>query len=260
MILTKIINDTKKRVEALYQLKSKDQWIQETKTNSNANFNFYNTIKTNSFSIIAEVKKASPSKGVIDAEFDYRQIARDYKDADVDCISVLTEPYHFLGDNQYLKDVKDISQKPVLRKDFIIDEIQIYESIILGADCILLIASILTEQELKHFIKLATTFRLSVLVETHNAHEIDKACKAGATLIGVNNRDLTTFTVDINHSISLRNLVPKDILFVSESGIKTKTDIKRLKEHNVDAVLIGETFMKSTNKKQIIKEFKDEEN
>lgn len=254
-ILEKIAKKTEDRVELLkkdFNLKEKALSIQ------NEGFIFEKAIKKEDVAIIAEIKKASPSKGLICEDFHPDMIAGDYKIANVDCISVLTEPYFFLGDNSYVQIVKDISKKPVLRKDFIIDEIQIYESKIIGANCILLICSLLDETKLSKFLKLADSLNLSALVEAHNEDEIKTAIKANARIIGVNNRNLKTFEVDFNNSLKLRNLVPDDVLFVSESGIKTRDDIIKLQKANVDAVLIGETFMKSEDKIAEIKKLRGE--
>lgn len=254
-ILEKIAKKTEDRVELLkkdFNLKEKALSIK------NEGFIFEEALKKDEVSIIAEIKKASPSKGLICEDFHLDMIAGDYKIANVDCISVLTEPYFFLGDNSYVQIVKNISKKPVLRKDFIIDELQIYESKIIGANCILLICSLLDETKLSKFLKLADSLNLSALVEAHNEDEIKTAIKANARIIGVNNRNLKTFEVDFNNSLKLRNLVPDDVLFVSESGIKTRDDIIKLQKANVDAVLIGETFMKSEDKIAEIKKLRGE--
>lgn len=254
-ILEKIAKKTEDRVELLkkdFNLKEKALSIK------NEGFIFEEALKKDEVSIIAEIKKASPSKGLICEDFHPDMIAGDYKIANVDCISVLTEPYFFLGDNSYIEIVKNISKKPVLRKDFIIDELQIYESKIIGANCILLICSLLDETKLSKFLKLADSLNLSALVEAHNEDEIKTAIKANARIIGVNNRNLKTFEVDFNNSLKLRNLVPDDVLFVSESGIKTRDDIIKLQKANVDAVLIGETFMKSEDKIAEIKKLRGE--
>ena len=254
-ILEKIADKTKERVEILkkdFNLKEKALSIK------NEGFIFEKALKKEDVAIIAEIKKASPSKGLICKDFHPNLIADEYKNANVDCISVLTEPYFFLGDNSYVQIVKNISKKPVLRKDFIIDEIQIYESKIIGANCILLICSLLDETKLSKFLKIAEDLNLSALVEAHSEDEIKTAIKANARIIGVNNRNLKTFEVDFNNSLKLRKLVPSDILFVSESGIKTRDDIIKLQNANVNAALIGETFMRSENKIAEIKKLRGE--
>ena len=253
-ILDKITEKTKIRTEKLNinDLKEKVQNLPRK------DFIFKNALSGDKIKIISEIKKASPSKGLICPDFDPIKIAKEYNEAKTDCISILTEPYFFLGNNAYIKDVKKVTDIPILRKDFIIDEKQIYESKIIGADCILLICAILDEKKLKEFLNLAHKLCLSVLVEAHNEDEIKTALNCNAEIIGVNNRNLKTFEVDFNNTFKLRKLVPDDIIFVSESGIKTREDIIKLEENNVNAVLIGETFMKSKNKIEEIKKLRGE--
>lgn len=253
-ILDKITEKTKTRTEKLNinDLKEKVQNLPRK------DFIFKNALSGDKIKIISEIKKASPSKGLICPDFDPIKIAKEYNEAKTDCISILTEPYFFLGNNVYIKDVKKVTDIPILRKDFIIDEKQIYESKIIGADCILLICAILDEKKLKEFLNLAHKLCLSALVEAHNEDEIKTALNCNAEIIGVNNRNLKTFEVDFNNTFKLRKLVPDDIIFVSESGIKTREDIIKLEENNVNAVLIGETFMKSKNKIEEIKKLRGE--
>lgn len=253
-ILDKITEKTKTRTEKLNinDLKEKVQNLPRK------DFIFKNALSGDKIKIISEIKKASPSKGLICQDFDPIKIAKEYNEAKTDCISILTEPYFFLGNNAYIKDVKKVTDIPILRKDFIIDEKQIYESKIIGADCILLICAILDEKKLKEFLNLAHKLCLSALVEAHNEDEIKTALNCNAEIIGVNNRNLKTFEVDFNNTFKLRKLVPDDIIFVSESGIKTREDIIKLEENNVNAVLIGEIFMKSKNKIEEIKKLRGE--
>ncbi len=204
----------------------------------------------NIISFICEVKKASPSKGIIAKEFPYLDIALEYEAAGASAISVLTEPEFFQGDNHYLSEISSKVTIPVLRKDFTIDEYQIYEAKVIGADAVLLICSLLDTQTLKQYIKLCDELGLSALVEAHTEEEVYSAILAGARVIGVNNRNLQTFEVDLNNSVTLRRLVPENIIFVAESGIQTPDDIKKLNAAGVNAVLIGETFMRSPNKKE----------
>ncbi len=210
----------------------------------------YHASDKKNITFICEVKKASPSKGIIAEDFPYLEIAKDYERAGAAAISVLTEPDYFQGADQYLTDISDAVHIPVLRKDFIIDEYQIYEAKMIGADAVLLICSLLYTEELKQYLSICNELGLSALVEAHTEHEILSALEAGARVIGVNNRNLQTFEVDLNISIQLRTLVPKDIIFVAESGIKTTEDILILREADVNAVLIGETLMRSQNKKE----------
>ena len=207
-------------------------------------------------SFICEVKKASPSKGMISEDFPYLEIAKDYEKAGADAISVLTEPEYFKGDNKYLTEISGVVHIPVLRKDFTVDEYQIYEAKVIGADAVLLICSLLDTETLRKYIILCNELGLSALVEAHTEKEIHSAIAAGARVIGVNNRNLQTFEVDLNNSMKLRNLVPRDIIFVAESGIKTPKDIADLRGAGVNAVLIGETLMRSTNKKKILSELR----
>ncbi|MDE6727716.1 MAG: indole-3-glycerol phosphate synthase TrpC [Oscillospiraceae bacterium] len=207
-------------------------------------------------SFICEVKKASPSKGIIAEDFPYLQIAKDYEAAGADCISVLTEPKWFLGCDEYLRQIAENVKIPVLRKDFTVDEYMIYEAKTLGAAAVLLICSILSEQQLSEYLDIAHSLGLSALVEAHNEAEIETAVKAGAKIIGVNNRDLKTFNVDMNNAAHLRDLVPRDRIFVSESGIKTAEDVAGLRKTGANAALIGETLMRAPDKKAKLDELR----
>lgn len=211
-------------------------------------FCFEAALKKEDIAFICEVKKASPSKGLIAPDFPYVHIARDYETAGADAISVLTEPEYFLGSDDYLSAVKRAVSIPVIRKDFTIDPYQIYEARIIGADAVLLICALLDTEALTEYIRIADTLGLTALVEAHDAAEVASALEAGARVIGVNNRNLKTFEVDIENSARLRQLVPEHITFVSESGIKTPGDIDALRKNGTDAVLIGETLMRSSRK------------
>jgi indole-3-glycerol phosphate synthase len=210
---------------------------------------FINALKTDDIAFICEIKKASPSKGVIAENFPYLSIAEEYEAAGVAAVSVLTEPYYFQGDDRFLKEISDAVNIPLLRKDFVVDEYMLYEAKLLGADAVLLITSILDAGTLTEYIETADSLGLSALVETHGEREIASALEAGAKIIGVNNRDLTTFDVDVGLSGRLRSLVPPGIVFVAESGIRTREDVERLKGAGVDAVLIGEALMRSKDKR-----------
>ncbi|MCQ4636794.1 indole-3-glycerol phosphate synthase TrpC [Anaerovorax odorimutans] len=207
-------------------------------------------------SFICEVKKASPSKGVIAEDFPYLQIAKEYEDAGAAAISVLTEPYFFQGKDSYLTEIAEHVSIPVLRKDFVLEAYQIYQARIIGASAVLLICSLLDKVKLKTFVAIAQRLGLSPLVEAHSEEEIAMALESGTEIIGVNNRDLKTFEVDIANSARLRRLVPDDLFFVSESGIRTSEDIRRLREDGVNAVLIGETLMRSGDKKAALAELR----
>lgn len=203
-------------------------------------------------SAICEVKKASPSKGVIAEHFPYVEIAKSYETAGASAISVLTEPYYFQGDSRYLAEIKEAVAVPLLRKDFVVDSYQIYEAKCIGASAVLLICSILDEETLRCYIHIAESLKMDALVEAHDEKEVRMALKAGGSIIGVNNRDLKTFQVDVKNSLRLRKLVPSSVLFVSESGIRTREDIERLEEAGVDGVLIGETLMRSDSVKETL--------
>lgn len=257
-MLDEIVEKTKERLIESKKNKSLDELKDEVqKIEITQDFPFKDALGGSEISIIAEVKKASPSKGLIAEDFDYLTIAKEYEEAGASAISVLTEPYFFKGSNDYLKEISESVSIPVLRKDFVIDEYMIWEAKALGASAVLLIVSILSIVELKKFLDLAHDLGLSAIVETHDGDEIRTALNVGAEIIGVNNRDLTNFTVDIENSISLRRCVSGDVIFISESGIKTPEDVRKLKENNVDAVLIGETLMKSDDKKSMILELKN---
>ena len=202
---------------------------------------FYDSLAGDKLSFICEVKKASPSKGLIAPDFPYLTIAKEYESAGAAAISVLTEPEYFLGRDEYLKEIAKTVHIPVLRKDFTIDEYQIYEAKLFG--------SLLDRKTLSKFLDLANELKLDALVEAHDEEEVQIALECGAKIIGVNNRNLKNFTVDVRNSLRLRALVPKDVVFVSESGIKTREDTRQLAAYHVNAVLIGETLMKSPDKK-----------
>lgn len=240
-----------KKVHSLEEVKEKALAM-----DVNTGFPFERALAKEHMSFICECKKASPSKGIIAEEFEYIQIAKDYEKAGASCISVLTEPQWFMGRNEYLQEITANVSVPCIRKDFTVDEYMIYEAKLLGASAVLLICSILDEDTIRNYIHVADSLGLSALVETHDENEIAMAVRAGARIIGVNNRNLKNFTVDISNSLRLRELVPRNILFVAESGIKTRQDIVCLEEGFVDGVLIGETLMRADNKQEIMDELK----
>lgn len=213
------------------------------------NFAFENALRKPGISFICECKKASPSKGLIAPEFPYLQIAKEYEAAGADGISVLTEPKWFLGSNEFLKEIASTVSIPCLRKDFTVDEYMVYEARGLGASAVLLICSILSEEQIKSYISICDELGLSALVEAHDENEVKTALHAGARIIGVNNRNLKDFSVDTDNSRRLRELIPCDVLFVSESGVSTAEDVAKLREIGADAVLIGETLMRAPDKK-----------
>lgn len=224
--------------------------------NCDTDFPFEEALGKDGISFICECKKASPSKGLIAEDFPYVEIAKAYEEAGASCISVLTEPKWFLGKNEYLKEITEAVSIPCIRKDFTVDEYMIYEAKTLGASAVLLICAITEKEKLREYLEICDTLGLSAIVEAHDAKELEDAVDAGARIIGVNNRNLKDFTVDIVNSNKLRELVPKGILFVAESGIKTREDVAALEKANVDAVLIGETLMKAENKKAKLAELK----
>ena len=215
-------------------------------------FAFEEALRREGLSFICECKKASPSKGVIEPDFRYLDIARDYERAGADCISVLTEPKWFLGSDRYLQEIADAVAVPCIRKDFTVDEYQIYQAKVLGASAVLLICSILSEKQLEDFLSVCQTLGLSALVEVHDASEAKMAVEAGARIVGVNNRNLKDFTVDTENSRKLRDLIPDNVLFVSESGVKDEGDIAKIKQMGADAVLIGEALMRAADKKEML--------
>lgn len=216
------------------------------------NFSFEKALKKPELSFICECKKASPSRGLIDPVFPYLTIAREYEAAGADCISVLTEPGWFLGDDAHLRKIARSVSIPCLRKDFTVDEYMIYQARLLGASAVLLIVSITGEAKLREYLEICDSLGLSALTETHNEQEIQTALRAGARLIGVNNRNLQNFTVDPENSRRLRKLIPRDVLFVSESGIRTPEDVQALRTLGADGVLIGEALMRASDKKTML--------
>ena len=220
------------------------------------NFAFEEALGREGLSFICECKKASPSKGLIAEDFPYLKIAREYEDAGADAISVLTEPEYFLGRSEYLAEIAEAVDIPCLRKDFTVDEYMIYEAKTLGASAVLLIAALLDDGTLRKYLSLCDALGLSALVEAHDEPEINSALKAGARVIGVNNRNLRDFTVDTGNASRLRRLIPRDVLFVSESGIKDAEDIARVREAGADAVLIGEAVMRAPDKRAKLAELR----
>ena len=249
MILDKIVEATKVRVAQEKEVETPEA----VKTAALAlpadtGFPFEAALRQQDFNFICEVKKASPSKGIIAEHFPYLDIAKEYEVAGAAAISVLTEPDFFKGDKKYLQEIASTVKIPVLRKDFIIDEYQIYQAKVWGASAILLICACLDVPMLTKFRELADSLGLSSLVEAHDEHEVQMAIDCGARIIGVNNRNLKDFTVDVQNSVRLRNLVQDDVIFVSESGLETPEDIQVLRDNNIGVALMGETFMRSPNK------------
>ena len=222
-------------------------------------FPFEGALERPGVQFIAEVKRASPSKGLIAPDFPYLQIAREYEAAGAAAISCLTEPYWFQGRNEYLAEIAEAVHIPVLRKDFVVDEYMVYEAKALGAAAVLLICAILDDAQLAAYRQLCDELHLSALVEAHTAEEVKRAAACGARVIGVNNRDLKTFSVDMGAARALRDLVPPNVLFVSESGIKTAADIEAARAMRADAVLVGETLMRAPDKRAKLAELRGDD-
>lgn len=221
-------------------------------------FSFEKALRKPGLSLICECKKASPSRGLIAPDFPYMQIAREYEAAGADCISVLTEPKWFLGRDEYMEEIASAVSVPCLRKDFTVNEYMIYEARLLSASAVLLIVSLLSEAQLREYLGLCRELGLSALTEAHSAEEIGTAVRAGASVIGVNNRNLRDFSVDTGNSAALRELVPPGVLFVSESGVTGAADTEKLREIGADAVLVGEALMRASDKKAKIRELRGE--
>ena len=256
-ILDEIAARTRLRVAAAKEKESMESLRRKALALPCIRFAFEKALKKDGLSFICECKKASPSKGIIAPEFDPVSIASEYEAAGADAISVLTEPYWFLGKDEYLKNVVNTIGIPALRKDFTVDEYMLYEAKMLGASAVLLIVSILDERQIKEYIKICDVLGLSALVEIHDEREANIAIESGARIIGVNNRNLKDFSVDTANSARLRERIPRDILFVSESGVKTADDIKAVKEMGADAVLVGEALMRAEDKKKKLAELKE---
>ena len=247
------VEEDKKRIS---ESTMRDEATRLALSQPNQTFPVEEALKKDGISFICEVKKASPSKGLIAEDFPYVEIAKEYEMAGAACISVLTEPTKFLGSDAYLEEIAENVKTPLLRKDFTVDEYQIYQARTLGASMVLLICAILDEETIKRYIEICDALYLSALVEAHTEEEIAMAVRAGARIIGVNNRNLKDFTVDVHNSERLRKLVPEDVLYIAESGIKTADDIRVLYNAGVNGVLIGETLMRSPDKKAMLDELR----
>ena len=261
-ILQEIAERTRERTEARKKELPPEKVIEIAQMgcrdglNGRHDFPFEKTLCSDGMAFICEIKKASPSKGVISEDFPYICFAREYEAAGAAAISVLTEPHYFKGDDRYLREIADTVSIPLLRKDFTVDSYMIYEAKMLGASAVLLICAMLDNDTLAEYINIAHGLGLSALVETHTEAEVDMALAAGARIIGANNRNLKTFDVDATLSVRLKKLVPPGIIFVSESGIRTAEDVEKLRQNGVDAVLVGETLMRSPDKKAALAELR----
>lgn len=246
-ILNELAAAAKARVAAAKRSRSEQSIRRDAEALGKSGFHFEEALKKEGVSFICECKKASPSKGLIAPDYPYVQIARDYQTAGADCLSVLTEPTRFLGSDRHLSEIAAAVSIPLLRKDFTVDSYMLYEAKTLGASAVLLICAILDVKQISDYIAVCDSLGLSALVEAHDKAEIESACKAGARIIGVNNRNLRDFSVNPENSRALRTYVPEGVLFVAESGIKTRADVAAL-ESVADGVLIGETLMRSPDK------------
>ncbi len=255
-ILDQLADHARERVQQAKRKISAEKIKEQALLFPIGDFSFERALKKPDLSFICECKKASPSKGLIAPDFPYLQIAAEYEAAGADCISVLTEPKWFLGSDAYLREIAEVVRIPSLRKDFTVDEYMIYEAKILGASAVLLICSILSGEQIGEYIDLCDELGLSALVEAHDEAEVETALHAGARIIGVNNRNLKDFSVDTENSKRLRRLIPEDVLFVSESGVRDAEDVTRLRGIGADAVLVGETLMLAEDKRKKLAELR----
>ncbi|HHW68284.1 MAG: indole-3-glycerol phosphate synthase [Epulopiscium sp.] len=254
MILDRIVEqkkETLKELKKTINIPLLEDVIKHTKTPPS----FYQAMAKPGLSIIGEIKKASPSKGVIKEDFNPKALAKEYETC-VDAVSVLTEEKFFLGDARFLKEIHEEIDLPLLRKDFIIDPIQIYEARALGASCVLLIVAILEDSQLRELVNISHSLYMDTLIEVHDEHELARALKTNGEIIGINNRNLKDFSIDLQTTINLRKEIPEDKIVISESGIFDKGDIFKLKKSNIHGILVGESFMRSENIRQKAEEFR----
>lgn len=256
MILDTLAEKARRRVEAAKERLPFPEIRNRALALPKGDFAFEKALRGGSMKFICEVKKASPSKGVIADNFPYLDIAKEYEAAGAAAISVLTEPEYFLGNDRYLREIKEAVEIPVLRKDFTVDPYQIYEAKLLSADAVLLICALLDEAALRGYLEICGSLGLSALVETHNPQEMEAAKNAGARIVGVNSRDLKTFHVDLQTCAALCPIAPKDAVVVAESGIKTASDVAMMRAAGANAALIGETLMRSPDKKAMLAELR----
>lgn len=256
MILNQIAYHAAERVRCAMAYTGLDEMREAAMALPKGDFRFERALKGEGLSFICEVKRASPSKGIIAEEFPYREIAREYEDAGADCVSCLTEPRWFLGSDEIFREIRADIGIPMLRKDFTVHEYQLYEAKRMGADAALLILALMQEGALSKYLAVCDDLGLSALVETHDEAEIRSAVSAGARLIGVNNRNLKDFTVDFSNAARLRDMVPAHAAFVAESGVRSAEDVAALKEIGADAVLIGEALMRAADRRAALRQFR----
>ena len=257
MILHEIAVHAAKRVQKAKENVSPDEMRDAALRLPKGDFRFERALKCGRMSFICEVKRASPSKGIIAPDFPYRGIAREYEAAGADCVSCLTEPKWFLGSDEIFRNIRADVKLPMLRKDFTVDEYQIYESKRIGADAVLLICALLDTNTLARYVGICDDLGISALVEAHDEAEIQSAVSSGARVIGVNNRNLKDFTVDINNTARLRDKIPPSCVFVAESGVRSPSDAAALRAAGADAVLIGEALMRAADKSALLASFRE---
>lgn len=256
MILDELAEYARARVENAKKRISFQEIRERAMSLPKGNFRFQRALENNEMSFICEIKRASPSKGIISEEFPYLEIAKEYEAAGAQCISCLTEPKWFMGSDEIFCDIRSKVNLPMLRKDFTVDEYQLYEARCMEADAVLLICALLDTKTIFQFLMRCEEMRICAIVEAHDEEEIKSAVSAGARLIGINNRNLKDFTVDFTNTLKLKDKIPADILLIAESGIKSQEDIKALKKAGVDAVIIGESLMKAKNKGELLESFR----
>ncbi len=259
-ILDTLAEHARERVRLARQEVPLDALKEQAEALAKGSFAFEEALRREGLSFICECKRASPSKGLIAEHFPYLQIAKEYEEAGADAVSVLTEPKYFLGSDAYLREIAAEVNIPCLRKDFTVDEYMIYEAKVLGAGAVLLICSLLNEDTLRRYIAVCDELGLSALVEAHDEDEVLSALRAGARVIGVNNRNLKDFSVDTENSAKLRRLIPSDVVFVSESGVRDAEDIARIRDAGADAVLVGEALMRAHDKRAKLAELRGPSN
>ena len=256
-ILNQLADHARERVKTAEKTHPFEEIKERALSLPKGDFAFEKALAKPGIRFICECKKASPSKGLIAPEFPYLEIARSYEKAGADAVSVLTEPKWFLGDDRYLKEIAAEVSIPCLRKDFTVDKYMIYEAKLLGAAAVLLICSILSVEELAEYLRICDELGISALVETHDEEEVRSALAAGATILGVNNRNLKDFSVDFQNAKRLRDLIPPDVLYVAESGVTGPQDVAELKAVGADAVLIGEALMRAPNKRSMLEQLRE---
>lgn len=257
MILDELAAYARERVAKAKENISMEEIMEQAFALPQGDFRFEKALAEDEMGFICEVKKASPSKGIISEEFPYLEIAKEYEAAGATCISCLTEPKWFMGSDEIFKEIRAAVSTPMIRKDFTVDEYQIYEAKVMGADAVLLICALLDTDTIRRYLNICEKLGITALVEAHDEQEIASAVVAGARVIGVNNRNLKNFTVDFSNAVHLREQIPKDLLYVAESGVSSAEDVKSLADIGADAVLMGEVLMKAEDKANMLKQMRE---